>query len=54
LSGNIVNYRIRLVKKIGAERVAWLEGNHEPKRYRIDDLKAIRDEYRKRLKELRK
>ena len=53
-SGNIVEYRIRLVKKIGAEQVAWLEGPHEPKRYSIDDLKAIATEYRAKLRELKK
>lgn len=54
LSGNTVEYRIRLRMRIGDKKVAWLEGKHEPKNYTIDDLKAIRDEYRKRTRELRK
>lgn len=52
-SGNIVEYRIRLVKKIGAEAVAWLEGPHEPKRYTIEDLKQITAEYRRKVRELK-
>lgn len=53
-SGNIVEYRIRLVKKIGAEALAWLEGPHEPKKYTIDDLKQIAALYRLKLRELKK
>ncbi|MDR6163497.1 recombination protein NinG [Pseudomonas fluorescens] len=52
-SGDIVNYRIELVKRIGAELVEWLEGPHEPKRYTIEDLKAITAEYRAKTRELR-
>ncbi|HWT68112.1 MAG TPA: recombination protein NinG [Pseudomonas sp.] len=54
LSGNIVNYRIELVKRIGAELVEWLEGPHEAKRYTIEDLKAITAEYRAKTRELKK
>jgi hypothetical protein len=50
LSGNIVEYRRGLIAKIGIELVEWIEGHHEPKRYTIDDLKAIKSEYTKRLK----
>lgn len=53
-SGNIVEYRIRLVQKIGADRVAWLEGPHEPKKYSIEDLKAIKADYRQRLRDLQR
>ena len=52
-SGDIVNYRIELVRRIGAEKVAWLEGRHEPKHYSIDDLKAIKAEYQQKLRELK-
>jgi hypothetical protein len=47
-----VEYRINLVQRIGLAAVEQLEGPHEPKRYTIDELKAIRDEYRRKLKEL--
>lgn len=53
-SGDIVNYRIELVKRIGAELVEWLEGPHEPRRYTIEDLKAITAEYRAKTRELRR
>lgn len=52
-SGNIVEYRIRLVKKIGAEAVAWLEGPHEPKKYTIEDLQQIKAKYRALTRELK-
>lgn len=52
-SGNILGYRPRLLQKIGAEKLAWLEGPHEPKRYTIEDLKAITAEYRAKTRELR-
>lgn len=52
-SGDIVNYRIELVKRIGAELVEWLEGPHEPKRYTIEDLKAIKANYRAQCRELK-
>lgn len=50
LSGNLINYRTTLVQLIGLERVEKLEGKHEPNKYTIDDLKAIKAEYKKRLK----
>ena len=53
LSGNLIDYRIHLISKIGLERVEWLEGSHEPKRYRIDDLKEIDKEYRELAKNLK-
>lgn len=51
-SGDIVNYRINLVYRIGQAQVDWLEGPHEPQRYTIDDLKAIKADYRAKLKQL--
>lgn len=53
-SGDIVNYRAELLRRIGAEAVEWLEGPHEPKRYTIDDLKAIKAMYRAITRDLRK
>lgn len=52
-SGDIVNYRLELVRRIGLEKLEWLEGTHEPKRYTIEDLKAITAEYRLKLRQLR-
>ena len=53
-SGDIVNYRIELVKRIGAEAVEWLEGPHEPKKYTVEQLKAITAEYRAKTRELKR
>lgn len=53
-SGDIVNYRIELVRRIGRDAVEWLEGPHEPKRYTIEDLKAITKEYRAKTRELKR
>ena len=53
LSGNIVNYRIALVKRICAEQVEWLEGPHEPKKYTVEELKAMTADYRAKTRELK-
>jgi len=51
-SGNLLEYRKRLILKIGAENVEWLEGKHEPKKYTIDDLKELKIYYKNKLKEI--
>jgi hypothetical protein len=53
LSGNILEYRINLINHLGIEVVEWIEGKHEPKKYSIDDLKSIKEEYKLKLKELK-
>lgn len=52
-AGNILEYRIGLVARIGAQEVARLEANHAPKKYDIAELKAIKADYRAKLKALR-
>ena len=52
LSGNLVPFRAALVAKIGLDKVEFLEGPHEPKRYRKEDYQAIETEYKAKLKEL--
>jgi hypothetical protein len=52
LSGNIINYRINLIRKIGLEKVEWIEGKHEARHYTIDDLKAIKAKYKTLCREL--
>lgn len=54
LSGNAVEYRIRLVQRIGAEKVVWLEGLHPACKYTVDEIKAIKAKYRAMAKELKK
>ena len=53
LSGNVVEYRRRLLVKIGAKALDWLEGPHEAKHYTIEDLKQIAATYRRKCKELK-
>jgi hypothetical protein len=45
-----VLFRLNLIAKIGLAEVERLEGLQVPKKYTIDELKAIRDDYRSRLK----
>ena len=54
LSGNAVEYRIRLVLRIGAEKVAWLEGLHAPCKYTVEEIKAIKAKYRAMTRELKR
>lgn len=53
LSGNLTAYRPALIAKIGLARVEWLEGPHEPRRYRKEDYQAIEADYKQKLKELK-
>jgi hypothetical protein len=53
-SGNLLGYRPRLLQKIGAEKLAWVEGPHEPKRYTVDGLKAMTAAYREKTRELKR
>jgi hypothetical protein len=52
LSGNVSMYRVNLVKLIGLERVEWLEGPYTAKHYSIEDLREIKETYKRKLKEL--
>jgi len=53
LSGNAVEYRIRLVLRIGAEKVAWIEGPHVARKFTVEQIKAIKAEYRAKTRELK-
>lgn len=53
LSGNLINYRINLIAKIGQEKINWLEGKHEPKKYTIPELKEIKAKYSKLVREIK-
>ena len=55
LSGNLAEYRIRLIKKIGLPRVEELEklaSVSEPCKYTIDNYKEIIIIYKQKIKEL--
>lgn len=53
-SGNAVDYRIRLIERIGLARVEALEANNVPRHWTIEELIALRDHYRAKLRELQK
>jgi hypothetical protein len=50
LSGNLIPYRVELIRRIGQDGVDYLEGPHTSKKYTIEDIKSIRDSYRLKLK----
>lgn len=50
LSGNLANYRLELINRIGIEKVEWLESQKEPKKWSVEELKNIIDIYRNKLK----
>jgi len=53
-SGNIAEYRPRLVAKIGQERVDWLEAQPKSKRYSRDYLERFKKVMGKRLRRMEK
>lgn len=50
-SGNIGEYRIGLIKKIGLDKVEWLEGPHAAKKYSCEELIELRAYYAKSIRE---
>ena len=54
LSGNLVEYRLNLIRKIGQERVDWLEGPHETRKFDIVYLRRIKSVFTRRAKQLAK
>ena len=52
LSGNIAQYRIGLINKIGIENVEWLESNNDAKKYSIEEIIEIKKKYLKLCREL--
>jgi len=51
--GNQIQYRKRLIKKIGVDKVEWLEGPHDALKYSIEDLKRIKRIFDKKAKKLK-
>lgn len=54
LSGNLIPYRINLVKKIGLARVEWIEGYHEPKKYTMTEILEMKAFYRSEVRRMKK
>lgn len=53
LSGNIINYRPRLIEKVGLEMVEYLENFNSVQRLTIEDFKEIESHYKQLLKEMK-
>lgn len=53
-SGDIVNYRINLVAKIGAAAVARLEGPHDARKWTVEEIKAIKALYRAKARDAKR
>lgn len=54
LSGNAVEYRIRLIDRIGLERVERLESDNEPRRFDIPYLQRIKSIFTRKARALEK
>lgn len=52
LSGNIPGYRPELIRRIGLSSVEWLEGQHVPARYTIEELREIKQGFAEWAREI--
>ena len=50
LHGNLINFRLGLIERYGAEFAETLEADQEPRHYMGDDYEAIKAEYVAKLK----
>ena len=53
LHGNLINYRIRLIRKIGLAEVERLECDVSEKHYTREELMQMTKDYRKKARELK-
>lgn len=53
LSGNLIEYRKRLIKKIGLDKVELIENYQQDKKLTIDEIRAIESEFKLKIKELK-
>jgi hypothetical protein len=53
-AGNVVEYRINLIARIGLKRVEALENNNAAHKWTKDEVRAIRDTYRAKANQLSK
>lgn len=54
LSGNLIKYRKALIKKLGQDKVLWIEGHHPKQRYDRDHLVRIKTIFNRKAKLLLK
>lgn len=53
-AGNVVEYRVNLIERIGLTRVEALEADNTPHKWQRDELIAIKTKYVQKLKDLKK
>jgi hypothetical protein len=51
-SGNSIEYRINLIKRIGIDAVEWLESQNKAAKYSKEDLIELKAGYKQKIKEL--
>ena len=51
-SGNLSEYRIELIRRIGLPLVEWLEKDHPPANWTVEELHAVKDYYIRAKKEM--
>jgi hypothetical protein len=54
LSGNLIPYRVNLIKKVGLPEVERLEGPHEPMKYTIAEILEMKAFYRAEVRRLKR
>lgn len=53
-SGNVVDYRISLIRRIGQDRVEALEADNDPRAFKVEYLKRLAKLFRRRARHYRK
>lgn len=53
-SGNAVDYRLGLIARIGLARVEALEANNTPAKWTHEELRAMKADYQRRVREMKK
>ena len=53
-SGNLTSYRLELIRRIGIERVEWLEGPHDLPHRTVADFREIQRHYARLCRQLEK
>lgn len=53
LHGNLIDYRINLIARIGLDKVEWLEGSHEPLKLSIEEIKKLKEKYKEKIRLLK-
>lgn len=52
-SGNATRYEENLIQRIGADKVAWLKGPHQPKKYTVEQLRDLLKNYNAEARRLK-